>query len=159
MKLSRPSSATLAAGIAALALSPALAPAPAHAEPSAAAVSQAQRASSPTGTVKAFLESVSAKQGKTACAQLTKGYQKKFVRSAVKIELVPAGSSCVEVAEAYGAVFANNGGLPKYSLKVLKRTERSAKVQITYKGDDPAGSFGLTRVGSKWLISDGAGNA
>lgn len=144
----------LAASVSALVLTPALA-ATAHAaeaQPSAPAAAT-QQASSPVAAVTGFLQAIDKRKGTAACALLTKGYQKKFIRSAVGNDLVPAGSSCAEVAEFYGQLFAENGGLPKYQLKVLKRTDRTAKIRLTYQGEDASGTYSLTRVGSRWLIS------
>lgn len=147
----------LAGTVSTLLLTPALATA-AHAvdtAPSAPAhsVVAAKGAKSPTAAVQGFAKALLAENGKAACALLTPAYANKTVKAAVKAKLVPQGSSCAKTATKLGQLLNQSGGIPKYTLKVVKQTKTTAVVKLTYKGKDLSGTYSTVKAGGGWLVS------
>jgi hypothetical protein len=148
----------LATTVTALLVSPALATA-AHAAdgsvaaPAHSAVAVQKGGKTPIAAVQGFAKTLQSEKGKATCALMTKGYQKKTVKAAVKGGAAKPGSSCASVMTKLGKAVNANGGIPAYTLKVTKQTKSTAVVRLTYKKLKVSGTYSTTRVGGTWLIS------
>lgn len=121
----------------------------ATAEPSVA--SAARGAGNPIAAVKAFAKSLESANGKATCKVMTKGYQRKIVKAAVQAG-APADSTCTQVMGQVGEQVKANGGIPAYTLKIEKRSAKTAVVRLTYKKQDLSGTYTTKLVGGSWLI-------
>jgi len=143
---------TLAAGITALLLAAPVAGVTASAADAAPAATSARAAGNPIAAVKAFANSLESANGKATCKVMTKGYQRKIIKAAVQAG-APADLTCTQVMGQLGEQVKANGGIPAYTLKIEKRTAKTAVVRLTYKKQDLSGTYTTKLVGSSWLIN------
>ncbi|MXG90144.1 hypothetical protein [Nocardioides flavescens] len=142
---------TLAAGITALLLAAPAAGLASSASAAAPAAASARAAGSPIAAVKTFAKSLEKADGKATCKVMTKGYQRKIIKAAVSAG-APADSTCTQVMGQLGEQVKANGGIPAFTLKIEKRTAKTAVVRLTYKQQDLSGTYTTKLVGGSWLI-------
>lgn len=115
----------------------------------------AKQAASPTGAVSSWFGAIEASNGKAACAQMTKPFQRETIKSLARDGVGKPTNSCVEQLHLLGEYIDDViGSLPAFRLKVVERSATKAVVRLTYRQkNSDSTDYTVVRSGSHWLIS------